>query len=282
VLFPHNTWPTLIFCSRHGFLIAGGRGADGRPLSDVWVRGLTADHSVIHTLQAFDFTNQFWSEVSVSPGGPSPRWGASGGRDIRTPFVQDPVLQGPNNTFYLSGGFDGTTVNSLSDVWKLDVSGTLSSNLPDSVHASWSRVNVGELPALVGQSGTVLGKTIVSFGGCTTQNSSDPTCATQSASAAYTDRQTVLTFAPCPAPRVDSLIIPNLNRFSTAFASQAFLLLGAFDKSQWQDSGGLNRGEVVSGPLVPFWELSMLRRVSGCPRHKHRKLGADSTRWRSI
>lgn len=66
--------------------------------------------------------------MTVSPGGPGPRWGASGGIDVRVPNTQDPRLPEPNNTFYLSGGDDGTGLHPLSDVWKLQVTGTLSSN----------------------------------------------------------------------------------------------------------------------------------------------------------
>src|SRR4051812_29635235 len=85
-----------------------------------------------YAIQEYDFTNQFWSEVKVLPGGPPARWGASGGIDIRVPPIRDPVVPGPNNTFYIAGGYDGTTASPLSDIWRLNVSGTLSSNMPES------------------------------------------------------------------------------------------------------------------------------------------------------
>src|ERR1700736_1774459 len=78
--------------------------------------------------QEFDYVNQFWSSINISPGGPSARWGASGGTDPRVNFLSS---SGFNISFYLAGGNDGTTAYPLSDVWRLNVSGTLSSNVPN-------------------------------------------------------------------------------------------------------------------------------------------------------
>lgn len=219
--------------NRQGFVVIGGKGADGKALSDVW---------------EYDFNNQFWSEVNMSPGGPSARWGASGGIDIRTPPNQDPVVPGPNNTFYIAGGFDGTSVNSLSDVWRLNISGTLSSNLPNSVSGSWNHLSIGNLPSRLEQAGTVISSQIIATGGCDSSSSLtavNATCAKQDSFVIEVQRQAAIFPGSCPAPRVGATLVPNLNGFSTAFASQTFLLLGNFDSSLWEDSDGLAQGEVA-------------------------------------
>ncbi|KAF9495666.1 hypothetical protein BDN71DRAFT_1447071 [Pleurotus eryngii] len=216
--------------NRHGFVVIGGKDSGGRALSDVW---------------EFDFINQFWSEVSVSPGGPPPRWGSAGGIDLRTPPAQDPVVPGPNNTFYIAGGFNGATTQPLSDVWMLNVSGTLSSNLPDSVAASWQRVSITpSLSSQVNQGGTIIGHQIVAVGGCGTA-SSDRSCANRNSYIIDLTRSQVISPDGCPAPRLSPTVISNTNPFSTRFASQAFLLLGIFNASLWDDGGGLEKGEVA-------------------------------------
>ncbi|KAF8974764.1 hypothetical protein BDZ97DRAFT_48231 [Flammula alnicola] len=200
--------------NRHGFIVIGGKGSDGKALSDVW---------------EYDFINQFWSQVALSSGGPSARWGASGGIDIRVPPVSDPILPGPNNTFYLTGGFDGSTADSLSDVWSLKLSGTLSSNLPNSVSGSWDHVNIGNMPGRVDQAGTVVLQQIVATGGCDANISpttSNTTCAKQDSFIINVQSQTNASPGSCPAPRV-------------------FVMLGTFNASLWQDSDGLARGEVA-------------------------------------
>lgn len=89
------------------------------------------ENSPHNHLQEYDYINQFWTHVNLSPGGPSARWGSSGGVDPRIPFT--PV--GLNNSFYVAGGTDGTTSFPLSDLWRLNVTGTLSSNLAMDVYA---------------------------------------------------------------------------------------------------------------------------------------------------
>lgn len=183
------------------------------------------------------------------PGGPSPRWGASGGIDTRVAPVPDSVVPGPNNTFYLAGGYDGTTVSPLSDVWRLKIAGTLSSNLPDSVVGSWDRISIGNLPGRVDQAGTVLSQQIISSGGCTSTESlyaMNASCATQDSYIVDVQRQLAMSPGFCPTPRIGSVMIPNLNAFSSAFGSQAFLLLGITNTTLWNDSNGLTQGEVVS------------------------------------
>ncbi|KAF9568914.1 hypothetical protein CPC08DRAFT_279667 [Agrocybe pediades] len=219
--------------NRHGFVVIGGMGVDGNALSDVW---------------EYDFNNQFWSPVQISPGGPSARWGASGGIDIRTPFHQDPIVPGPNNTILLSGGFNGKTANPLSDTWQLELSGTLSSNMPDSVNGSWEHLSIHTLPARINQASTVISTNIITSGGCDASSSSSAinvTCARQDSFIVDTDALTAISPLSCPAPRVAPVLIPNLNSFSTSFKSQSFLLLGNFDQSLWKDDNALAHGEVA-------------------------------------
>lgn len=191
--------------------------------------------------------------MNISPGGPSARWGASGGIDIRTPPNQDLVIPGPNNTFYITGGFDGTSVNSLSDVWRLNISGTLSSNLPDNVSGSWNHLSIGNLPSRLEQAGAVISSHIIATGGCDSSASLtlvNATCAKQDSFVIEVQHQTAIFPGFCPTPRVGATLVPNLNGFSTAFASQIFLLLGSFNSSLWDDSDGLAQGEVVSLGLL--------------------------------
>ncbi|OJT10155.1 hypothetical protein TRAPUB_13260 [Trametes pubescens] len=198
----------------------------------------------------FDYTSQFWAQVSVSPGGPSARWGAVGGIDTRTVFTTDPVTTTPNNTIYMAGGFDGKTAYPLSEVWQLEVSGTLSSNLPKSVTASWSRVDVStNINARVSLGGTVVGQKIVAVGGCTPGTSAasimDSSCALQDTQIIDTPTGNVLSAGSCIAPRIDPAVVPNMCQASQSFKTQAFVLFGTFNSSQWDDGGGLQRGEVA-------------------------------------
>ncbi|KAG6814168.1 hypothetical protein H0H92_000844 [Tricholoma furcatifolium] len=215
--------------NRRGFLIAGGVGLDSDDLTDVW---------------EFDFTNQFWSEVKISPGTPLPRWGACGGIDPTTAPIQDPVLPGPNNTFYLVGGYNGISPSSFSDVWRLNISGTLSSNLPNDTDGSWGHLTIGQLPSKYNASGTVVGHQIVVTGGCTSL-SANGICAEQESYVIDTQQQTVATSSVCPAPRTGPVLVRNSNELTSTFSSQVFLLLGTLDITTWNDSGGLNNGEVA-------------------------------------
>jgi hypothetical protein len=210
-------------------------------MNDYCVTRLTAPFS-----QEYDYNNQFWHEVAISPGSPSPRWGASGGIDIRTAPIQDPLVPGPNNTFYLAGGqSDASHANSLSDIWRLTISGTLSSNLPDSVQGSWVNQPIGNLPAKFGQAGTVIGRQIIVAGGCTQPLTLASPCMEQDSYVINTEINTDIAPGPCPAPRDSAVLVPNLNGFSSSFSSQVFLLLGMVNATIWEDDGGLNNGEVA-------------------------------------
>jgi hypothetical protein len=203
-------------------------------------------------MQEYDFNAQFWSQVNVFHGpGPLPRWGASGGIDIFTPPVQDPLLSGPNNTLYLAGGFNGTQASSLSDVWRLHISGTLSPNLPNDTAASWDQLTIGQLPARGSQAGTVISQQLISVGGCNSTLSVDCTLA-QDSYVVDVQRQVAVSPKPCPAPRTGPVLVPNMNKFSTSFSSQVYLLLGTVNASQWQDDNGLKSGEVVRFKMFIF------------------------------
>lgn len=186
----------------------------------------------------------------LSPGGPSPRWGASGGIDVRTPFIQDAVVPGPNHTFYLAGGFDGTHASPLSDIWRLNISGTLSSNLPGDSAGSWDHLSFSTLPPRVNQAGTVVAQQIITAGGCNTTEVVGNSCARQDSFVMDTQRRVDISPDACPAPRLSPVVVPNTNTFSSTFSSQVFLLLGTFNSSLWQDDGGLDKGEVVSVMII--------------------------------
>ncbi|KAF8639944.1 hypothetical protein AX17_001194 [Amanita inopinata Kibby_2008] len=215
---------------RHGFVVIGGKGAQSQPLSDVW---------------EYDFINQFWSQVMISSNPPSPRWGAVGGIDIRASPIQDPTLSSPNNTFYLAGGFNGSHPSPLSDVWRFNISGTLSSNMPDTSVGSWDRVTIGTLPSRVAQGGTVVFNQVVASGGCGSPPYDNISCAQQDSFVISVDHNSHIAPGPCPAPRYSSTLVPNLNTFSSSFASQVFVLSGLFNTSEWDDGGGSNNGEIA-------------------------------------
>jgi len=203
---------------------------------------------VLHLIllpQEYDFNQQFWSQIKLSPGGPSPRWGAAGGIDTSTPPIQDPIVPGPNNTFYLVGGYDGSQVDSLADVWRLNISGTLSSNLPYNASGSWDRVSLPISTPKFNHSGVVISNTIVLTGGCNSTTSLDD-CPQQASYIINSQLQTEVFPTACPAPRTGPVLVANLNKFTTTFSSQVFLLLGIVNNTKWDDGGALTKGEVVS------------------------------------
>ena len=181
----------------------------------------------------------------MSPGGPSPRWGAAGGIDISTPPIQDPIVPGPNNTFYLVGGYDGSQVDSLSDVWRLNISGTLSPNLPYNVSGSWDRISIPTFTPLFNHSGVVISNTIIVTGGCNSTTSIDD-CPQQASHIINFQLPTEFSPTACPAPRTGPVLVANPNKFTTTFSSQVFLLLGIVNNTEWDDGGALGKGEVVS------------------------------------
>ena len=195
-------------------------------------------------LQEYDYLNQFWSQVTVSPGAPPPRWSASGGRDYRTPADSASA----NTTFYMSGGTDGLSMFPVDEVWQFKITGTLSSNLAaNDTFGSWSSQTIGNTPASsVNQASAVLGTSIVSISGCNTTADSSNTCA-ESNSYVVNAGSSPSEISPpaCPAPRYGGALIFNPSGTSSSFASQVFLILGTFNSTYWDDQGGLGRGEVA-------------------------------------
>ncbi|KAF9651158.1 hypothetical protein BDM02DRAFT_980375 [Thelephora ganbajun] len=214
---------------RQCHIVIGGRGTDGDGLSDVW---------------EYDFLTQFWAPVSLSPGGPSGRWGAAGGKDHRVDYLP---TSGLNNSFYLAGGQDKNSISHLSDVWRLNVSGTLSPNNPQQVFGSWEAISIPTLPPVQGPAGTVILQQIISSGGCkaTTPLNSDNACAVGDSFIINTSSRSSISPASCPAPRYEGIMVANMNGASSSFNSQAFLLLGTFNSSLWDDAGGLSKGEIA-------------------------------------
>ncbi|RPD67309.1 hypothetical protein L226DRAFT_499391 [Lentinus tigrinus ALCF2SS1-7] len=216
---------------RHGHVVIDGESSSDSAVADVW---------------EYDYTSKFWAQVGLSPGGPSARWGGVGGIDPRTSDSQGTVL---NNTIYMAGGYDGKNLYPLSEIWQLSVGGTLSSNLPNSVTGSWSRVNVDStIPGRVSVGGTMVGHQVVAVGGCKSaasqQSILDSSCAVQDAQVIDTASGNIVTPQPCLAPRIDPAVVPNMNGASSSFSSQAFVLFGTFNSTLWNDGGGSARGEV--------------------------------------
>ncbi|KAG2118758.1 uncharacterized protein F5147DRAFT_666661 [Suillus discolor] len=213
---------------RHAHLVMGGKGISGQILSDVW---------------EFDFINGFWSEVTVTTSGPPPRWGASGGRDDTVA----PNATTTSNTFYMSGGTDGTNMFPLSDVWDFTISGTLSSNLAtNNTYGAWSNQSVGSGGGYnVNQASTVVQTQLVSVSGCDTTDNSNESCAEGTSYVLGVGSNTSISPPPCPVPRYGGSLAPNLSPSSSSYGNQVFLLLGTFNSSLWDDQGGLQKGEVA-------------------------------------
>ncbi|KAI0307109.1 hypothetical protein B0F90DRAFT_1622168 [Multifurca ochricompacta] len=218
---------------RNGHVVFGGKGSDGRPLSDVW---------------EFDYNNQFWSHVNTSSSPVTPAlFGAVGGIDTNIPFNASGSL-GPTNSFFIMGGVQivGSQLDPvpLSEIWQLDISGVLSSNLVNSLVGIWSKKSAGNNTALSGQGGTVVKKQLVAFGGCIATPNPNPSCAQPYSY--VTDASTGLSVSPaiCAVPRIGAAVVANKNMFSSSFNSQVFVLLGLFNSSLWNDGGGLQKGEV--------------------------------------
>ncbi|KAG2367392.1 hypothetical protein BDR07DRAFT_1351366 [Suillus spraguei] len=216
---------------RHAHLVMGGKGISGA-LNDVW---------------EFDFINQFWSNVTVTTSLPPARWGASGGRDDTVA----PNATTTSNTFYMSGGTDGTNMYPLSDVWDFTISGTLSSNLANNyTNGAWSNQTISSAGYSVNQASTVVQTSLISVSGCNTTSNSNESCAEGNSYILEVGSNMGISPPSCPAPRYGGSLAPNLNTFSSSYANQVFLVLGTFNSSLWDDQGGLQKGEVAVLDIV--------------------------------
>jgi hypothetical protein len=201
-------------------------------------------------LQEFDYNSQFWAQVNMSssPATPPALQGAVGGIDTNVPFNQTASL--PINSFYLMGGVSssGSKLSPvpLSEIWQLDISGTLSPNLQTSLVGTWSKKSAGNNTAVAGEGGTIVKQQLVAFSGCI--GTPNPSLSCAQPYSYVTDAGTGLSVSPavCAVPRIGTAVVANKNTFSSSFNSQVFVLLGLFNSSLWDDSGGLQKGEVVS------------------------------------
>ena len=201
---------------------------------------------------------------------PSARWAAAGGNDIRASTVQDPKFTTPNNSFYVAGGFDSKGAVSLSDLWQFNITGTLSANLPNDVVGSWEKLSLSNssLPSVGGSATAAIFQSpnqfISAIGGCDASSGSDASCALNSTYTLNLGASNGQSISTCPAPRTGAALAPNMNGASSTYNSQVFQILGTFDSSQWQDDGGLAKGEVVRiycDCSITFKSLSSLQDV---------------------
>ncbi|KAH9965875.1 hypothetical protein BC827DRAFT_1315587 [Russula dissimulans] len=219
---------------RSGYVVIGGKGSNGLPLNDVW---------------EYDYNNQFWSQVDTtsSPVSAPSLLGAVGGIDPSIPF--DPSgANGPTNSFYLMGGVSssGSQLSPvpLSNIWQLNISGTLSSNLAQNLVGTWSKISAGNDTAVSGEAGTIVKRQLVAFSGCIDTSNPDPSCAQPYSYVTDAGTDDSASPAICAVPRIGAAMVANKNSFSTSFNSQVFVLLGLFNSSFWDDGGGLQKGEV--------------------------------------
>lgn len=177
-------------------------------------------------------------------GGPT-RSHAVGGKDLRVPFNN---TASPVNTLFLAGGVDGSGPVSLSDTWQLQLSGTLSSNLPDSLDGSWTQTTLdsSSVEALSGLGGTVVQQEVVAVGGCTGTSNATASCASQVSYVINLSNDGITNPATCVAPRIGASVTANENSVLSNFATQIFVVSGLFNTSLWDDGGGSEKGEVVS------------------------------------
>ncbi|KZS97790.1 hypothetical protein SISNIDRAFT_196572 [Sistotremastrum niveocremeum HHB9708] len=218
--------------SRRDFIMYGGKGLGNAPLTDVW---------------SYNFQNEFWYQSNISTSGPTAAWGAAGGTDL-TFSIRNPNPSSLDTILYVLGGSSGGSVSALSEIWELTVNGTLSSNVLD-VEVSWSKVSwPTNRPPKVGEASAVLPNgVVVVYGGCNTTigGTYNSSCAQGDSYIFTIPSSQDIDPAPCPVPRFGAVLTPNYNSASPSFGRQVFLLLGDFDARKWNDSGGLNHGEVA-------------------------------------
>jgi hypothetical protein len=217
-----------------------------------------------YPLKSYNYQNQFWSQGTITPGNaPAPRWGASGGTNPLQPF-QNTLT----NTIVVAGGANGSTGFPFSQVWGLDITGSVASDSAV-VSGTWHQYVVSAASSSgtpkVGQAGTVLGTgKVISYGGCDFMSGGvfGASCGTPDTYISGTDTQAFTaqwnTGANCPSGRYSPTLAPNLNPNSASFASQAFLLFGSSNTSIWSDpqNGTSSFGEVgVLNSDAGTWSL---------------------------
>lgn len=263
--------------------------ASGKAMNDVWVCFFTYTCIIctdfIHLIQAYDFMNEFWVQLNTSGGGPSPRWGASGGIDpTDTPNSGNDV----SNGFNIAGGSDLESNFPLSEVWELNITGTLASDL-NTLQGVWRNLSLSSrIPGKSDAGGTLVPKTqarparIAISGGCGQTSSplfSNLTCVDPNTIVVTVNPSSSTSIPPCPAPRLGPVMVPNLSSASSLFASQAFLLLGIFNSTDWNDQSGLSKGEVVCSSSV--WRflgsLALLNIYEGGSGCRYRCMGQTIT-----
>ena len=175
--------------------------------------------------------------------------GAVGGIDTNIPFNLS-APQGPTNSFYLMGGISGSASQlspvPLSEIWQLDISGTLSSNLVDSLVGTWSKITAGNKTAVSGEGGTIVKQKLVAFSGCIGTPNADVSCVQPDSFVTDAGTELSVQTTHCAVPRIGAAVVANKNTFSSSFSTQVFVLLGLFNSSLWDDGGNLQKGAVVS------------------------------------
>jgi hypothetical protein len=139
----------------------------------------------------------------------------------------------------------------LSQIWRLDISGTLSANV-ESLVGTWTKITAGNNTAVSGQGGTIVKEQLVAFGGCVATANPNISCAQPYSYVTDAVTQIAVSSEACAVPRIGTALVANKNAFSASFAPQVFVLFGLFNNSLWDDQGGLQKGEVVSRPFSSF------------------------------
>jgi hypothetical protein len=140
----------------------------------------------------------------------------------------------------------------LSEIWQLDIAGTLSANLVNSLVGKWSKITAGNNTAVSGEGGTIVKEQLVAFSGCIGTPNPDISCAQPYSYVTDAGTRIAASPATCPVPRIGTAVVANKNPFSASFNTQVFVLLGLFNTSLWDDGGGLQKGEVVSWAIYLF------------------------------
>lgn len=233
--------------------------------------------------QAYNFQNQFWTSIRLIGTPPSARWGAVGGID---PVIMPSSGNNVSTIFNIAGGANNQTAFPSSELWQLNITGTLASDL-FTIQGVWENISVPSSPlpgkveaggALISQSQATQTRIAIS-GGCgpgISPTNTNVSCIDPSTYVLTVSPSSSMSVGQCPAPRLGPVLVPNLNTASSSFASQTFMLLGTFDTSSWNDSGGLSHGEVVSLMAISGHSTNVLYLGSIRCRRRHMGTSASS------